>query len=281
MTLREFLGNVGIIFAVMGVLALVEAAVPLFARGERSRGRARANLGLSALTLVLNWAMSALAAAVALRAELDGRGSLVQAVLPLPAAVAATVLTLDLCTYVAHRGMHSLPFLWRAHRVHHGDPFLDVTSTLRQHPLEGLWRFLWIIVPTWALGLPALGVVIYRLLSVLQGLLEHANLRVWRPLDRALSLAWVAPDMHKVHHSRAREETDSNYGNLLALFDRALGTFTPSERARDVVYGLDDVDSVTARSLRGLLALPFAAPGRIGWADEPRARGTAGLGRSE
>jgi sterol desaturase/sphingolipid hydroxylase (fatty acid hydroxylase superfamily) len=281
MTTQEFLGNVGIIAVLMAATALVELAVPLFARGERSRGRAGANFGLSALTLALNWGMTSLAAVVALRIGTDGRGLLAYAGLPLPALVAVSVVTLDLCTYAAHRSMHALPFLWRAHRVHHSDPFLDVTSTLRQHPLEGLWRFAWIVFPAWLLGLPAAAVVAYRLLSVLQGILEHANVRVFAPLDRIVSLVWVTPNMHKVHHSRRPEETDSNYGNLLALFDRALRSFTPSDRAFAVSYGLDDVEPARAKSLAGLLALPFDRLREVAWRDGARARGTATLGRSE
>ena len=103
-------------------------------------------------------------------------------------------------------------------------------------------------------------VALQRLLTAINGSLEHANIRVWPALDRALSRVWVTPNMHKVHHSRAAAETDSNYGNILSIYDRVLGTFTPTERALSVVYGLDDVDPAQVRSLSQLLALPFAAP---------------------
>jgi sterol desaturase/sphingolipid hydroxylase (fatty acid hydroxylase superfamily) len=52
-------------------------------------------------------------------------------------------------------------------------------------------------------------------------------------------------------------ETDSNYGNVLSLYDRWLRTYTPPHRAGSVVYGLDDADPVRARSLAGLLSMPF------------------------
>lgn len=260
MTPNELLVNLGMIAGLMALLALVELAVPLFARGERAKGRATANFGLTALTVALNWALVSAAAIVARIFGSEGSGLLAQLALPLPALVALSIVTLDLCTYLAHRSMHALPALWRVHSVHHSDPFLDVSTTLRQHPLEGLWRYVWIIVPVWLLGLPASGVVLYRLLSVVQGLFEHANIRVWAQLDRALGRFWVTPNMHKFHHSRAQLETDTNYGNLLALFDRAFRTFTPSERAFGVVYGLDDVSPARARSFPGLLRLPFARP---------------------
>lgn len=260
MTPRELLVNLGMIAGLMALLAVVELAVPLFARDERAKGRAVANFGLTALTVALNWVLVSAAALAARIFSSHGGGLLAQCALPLPAMVAISVVLLDLCTYLAHRSMHALPALWRVHSVHHSDPFLDVSTTLRQHPLEGLWRYAWIIAPVWLLGLPASGVLLYRLLSVLQAVLEHANIRVWAPLDRALSLLWVSPNMHKVHHSRVPAETDTNYGNLLAVFDRALRTFTPSERAFGVVYGLDDVAPARARSLPALLRLPFARP---------------------
>jgi sterol desaturase/sphingolipid hydroxylase (fatty acid hydroxylase superfamily) len=65
--------------------------------------------------------------------------------------------------------------------------------------------------------------------------------------------------MHKIHHSRESSETDSNYGNILSVYDRAFRTFTPSERADAVTYGLDDVEPSQAKSLPKLLAMPFAS----------------------
>jgi sterol desaturase/sphingolipid hydroxylase (fatty acid hydroxylase superfamily) len=149
---------------------------------------------------------------------------------------------------------------WRFHQIHHSDPFVDVTTTYRTHPVETVWRFLFAIVPIWLLGIPAQAVVIQRLLQASNGILEHANVRLWAPLDRWLSLVWVTPNVHKIHHSRAIEETNSNYANLVTIYDRLLGTFTPAERANHVVYGLDDVDPASTASFPALLTMPFHAP---------------------
>ena len=46
-----------------------------------------------------------------------------------------------------------------------------------------------------------------------RGLVEHANIRLWAPLDRVLSVVWVTPNVHKIHHSRDSSETNSNYGD--------------------------------------------------------------------
>ncbi len=258
MAAREFLTNLSIILAVMALLSLFELAVPLFARSARSKGRGFANFGLTLFTFLVNWGLISAAAGIALVLSFQGGGLLAPLALPMPALVAITIVTLDLATYLAHLSMHKIPLLWRVHSVHHSDPFLDVGTTFRQHPIEGLWRFLWIIVPVSILGLPAAGVVIYRLLSAVNAALEHANVRVWGPLDRALSLVWTTPNMHKIHHSRKKVQNDSNYGNLLSLYDRGFRTFTPTDRAFGVVYGLDDVESKRSKSLSGLMTLPFA-----------------------
>jgi sterol desaturase/sphingolipid hydroxylase (fatty acid hydroxylase superfamily) len=103
-------------------------------------------------------------------------------------------------------------------------------------------------------------VVIQRLLQAANGVIEHANIRLWAPLDRVLSLIWVTPNVHKIHHSRGVSETNSNYANLVTLYDRLLGTYRPADRAATVVYGLDDEDPATLGSLSGLLSTPFRGP---------------------
>jgi sterol desaturase/sphingolipid hydroxylase (fatty acid hydroxylase superfamily) len=260
MNVGELLMSLTIICLMMALAALLELAAPMFVRARAQRSRGAANLGLTVLTLALNWVLASAAAAIALALSWHAPGLMARRGVPFAAQVVVSVVVLDFFFgYLAHRAMHVSPSLWRMHRVHHADPFVDVTTTFRTHPVEGLWRFVFMIVPVWIFALPAEAVVVYRLLSAINGILEHANIRVWQPLDRAVSLVWVTPNMHKVHHSRDCGETDSNYGNILSIYDRILGSFTPTARAASVVYGIDDVDPVRAQSLPHLLAMPFQA----------------------
>jgi sterol desaturase/sphingolipid hydroxylase (fatty acid hydroxylase superfamily) len=56
--------------------------------------------------------------------------------------IACGVIILDFSIgYLSHRTMHAWPALWRFHQVHHSDPFVDVTTTFRAHPVETVWRF--------------------------------------------------------------------------------------------------------------------------------------------
>ncbi len=147
--------------------------------------------------------------------------------------------------------------LWRVHLVHHIDASVDATTAFRQHPIEGVLRFAFIAATAWTLGAPPAAIALYRLLGALNSVLEHANIRVPRALDRALVWFWVTPDMHKVHHSRERIETDSNYANLFSFFDRVFRTFTPSSRGPFVHYGIKGYDAAEHQSIGAVLWLPF------------------------
>ena len=262
MSAREFLTNVTILTSIMAVAALIEAAVPMFSRRSWTPGRRAANLGLTAVVFLLNWSLSSAAGVLALRLSLRPAALATGMGLPMFLQVAIGIVILDFSAgYLAHRALHAFPALWRFHQVHHSDDFVDVTTTYRTHPVETVWRFLFVIIPVWMIGIPALAVVIQRLVSAANGIFEHGNIHLWRPVDRVLSLVWVTPNVHKIHHSRARIETNSNYGNVLTIYDRVFGTFTPSEQAASVVYGLDEVDAVRSGSFGGLLSLPFQAGG--------------------
>ena len=259
MTAREFLTNITLILAVMGIGALLEIVVPMFAAGV-SRQRRRANLGLTALTFASSWLLASIAAAAAL--VLRPTGLMTQLGWPAWIEIVVGIVILDFSAgYLSHRTMHMWPAMWRFHRIHHSDPFVDVTTTFRTHPIETMWRFVFAIVPVWILGIPAEAVVIQRLLQAANGVIEHANIRLPASMDRVLSLVWVTPNVHKIHHSRALAETNSNYANVLTLYDRLLGTYTPAERATSVVYGLDDADPNTAASFPTLLSMPFQTSG--------------------
>ena len=268
---REFLNNATIIIAVMAVGALLETAVPLFVAKPWKNGRRGANLGLTAISLLSNWFLASVAAIAAV--SLRPAGVMAQLHWPLWSQIAIAVLLLDFSVgYLSHRTMHMWPPMWRFHQIHHSDDFVDVTTTYRTHPVETAWRFLFAIVPIWVLGLPAQAVVIQRLLQATNGVIEHANIRLWAPVDRILSLLWVTPNVHKIHHSREISEANSNYANLLTIYDRVLGTYTASDRARSIVYGLDDAERLATGSYATLLTRPFRPADRAEPAPDTKIR---------
>jgi sterol desaturase/sphingolipid hydroxylase (fatty acid hydroxylase superfamily) len=256
MTIGAFLRSSTLLIAAMAGLAILETLLPFFTKDWRRR-HALPNLALTAVTLFLNFAFNAGALFVTAVLVENHFGLLSIAHLSPLGGVMISIVVLDASTYLAHRLMHAIPTLWRAHSVHHADPLVDVTTALRFHPIEIVWRFTMLMAPAWLLGLPAEGLAAYRVVSAFVALLEHMNVRLWQPLDTALSLVVGTPNMHKLHHSRVESETNTNYGNLFSLFDRVLGTFTPSARAATVDYGLDGHDDAETQRFVGLLRLPF------------------------
>jgi sterol desaturase/sphingolipid hydroxylase (fatty acid hydroxylase superfamily) len=278
MSARDFLTNVGVIVTMMAIASLIETVLPMFVAHAPNHRRRTANLWLTVTSFFSNWLLASVAAAAAF--ALRPAGLMAQLGWPMWLQIGAGIVVLDFSVgYLSHRAMHALPALWRFHQIHHSDDFVDVTTTYRTHPVETVWRFLFAIVPVWVLGLPAQAVVIQRLLQATNGVIEHANIRVWPALDRVLSLLWVTPTVHKIHHSREVSETNSNYANLLTIYDRLLGTYTPAERARSVVYGLENGESLATGSYPTLLALPFQPADRTADAPDTKVRIEATAGR--
>jgi len=128
-------------------------------------------------------------------------------------------LVLDLCIYAQHRLSHAWPLFWRLHRLHHSDRVLDVTTALRFHPLEMFFSMIWKMLVVVALGAPAQAVLLFEILLSSSALFNHANIRLNPRLDAGLRRVLVTPDMHRVHHSRRPEETDTNFGFLVPWWD--------------------------------------------------------------
>ncbi|HUQ06073.1 MAG TPA: sterol desaturase family protein [Kofleriaceae bacterium] len=251
------LSTVAAILGGMGAIGLVETVIPLHARGRWHRAHLGPNLALTFLTFFSTFFLNA--ALILLLLWLEKRGFGLLRWLPIGPIAAGIIgiLALDFSWYALHRAMHRVPTLWRYHRVHHSDPVVDVTTTIRQHPGESLLRYATLTLFVTVFGIGLVSFAIYRAWSALNGLAEHANVRMPRWLDRTIALVSVSPDMHKVHHSRDVRETDTNYGNIFSVHDRALGTFTPTERGPTVVCGLDGFDDDDVQTTAGLLGLPF------------------------
>lgn len=249
--------SIVLILVVMALIAALEAWLPLQARGRGTRAHLKPNLTLTFVTFAANAVLSAALVAGLVWLQERDLGLLNTFVLPPLAALAVVLVGLDFAFYVSHVAMHKLPAFWRFHAVHHSDPVVDVTTTVHQHPGEGLIRFVFTSAFALALGASPAAYAVYRLAVALNGMLEHANLRAPLWLDRALALVTTWPNMHKLHHSRVAAQTDSNYGNLFSFWDRLFGTYTPSHLGTSVVYGLDGYDDAATQTTAGLLALPF------------------------
>ena len=141
--------------------------------------------------------------------------------------------------------------------VHHADTHVDVTTGLRHHPVETLFRLSAQATAVAVGGIPIGVVFLYSLISIFFTQLTHANIRTPDSLDRILSWVFVTPKMHKVHHHESKPWTNTNYGNIFSIWDRLFGTFVDVD-SNKLVYGLDTLDPQSGDRIGRMLSIPFS-----------------------
>jgi sterol desaturase/sphingolipid hydroxylase (fatty acid hydroxylase superfamily) len=179
----------------------------------------------------------------------------------------AAFLSLDAMLWLWHVANHRLPFLWRFHAAHHLDGDLDVSTALRFHPGELALSTLVRAVQVRLLRIDARTLLAWELAVLLSIQFHHSNLRLPPKLERALGLVIATPRLHGLHHSVDGAERNSNFANLLTLWDRLFGTFHWSESS-PVEIGLPRFSRQEAQSFGTAVTLPFASSSSRGRANE-------------
>src|SRR5712691_5578562 len=222
----EIAVRVGGSAVVFTALAFWEWFAPRRRLSVGRRPRWPGNLGILAIDIVAVRLLAPTAAVgVALIAADRGWGLFNLAGLSSWAAIVIGVIALDLVIYTQHVFFHHVPALWRLHRMHHADLDIDVTTGVRFHPLEILLSLAIKIAAVVVLGVPALAVLIFEVLLNVTSIFNHSNVALPSRLEPLARWIVVTPQMHQVHHSIARAETDSNFGFNLPWWDRMFGTY--------------------------------------------------------
>jgi len=245
------------VFILMLALEQVIRRHPLVDSKPRRLG---INLGITGLDIVLaRLVFGAAAVGAAEFTQERGWGVLNTWELPSGVELVITVVFLDFMIYVQHVVVHMIPFFWRFHIVHHSDLDLDVSSGLRFHPVEILGSLLFKIGMILALGPTPFAVLVFE--AVLNGMamFSHSNITLPLWLDNALRYAFVTPDMHRIHHSVEVNETNSNYGFNLSIWDRMLGTYIHNTKKPQpkIVIGVPSFRDPKEVSFLNLLLIPF------------------------
>ncbi|MFO0903166.1 MAG: sterol desaturase family protein [Pirellulales bacterium] len=219
------------------------------------------NLGLVVLNnLAARLVVPISAVAAAAAAESRGWGVLHLVEWPSWLEAILAVSALDLAIYLQHVMFHAVPVLWRLHRVHHADLDYDVTTGLRFHTLEILLSALIKLAAVVVIGPSPTAVVVFEVILNATAMFNHSNVRMPRSLDRLLRWFIVTPDMHRVHHSIVRRETNSNFGFNIPWWDYLSGTYCdqPAAGHEGMTIGVPELrDERQADRLLPMLALPF------------------------
>lgn len=136
----------------------------------------------------------------------------------------------NLLGYWSHRLSHTVPLLWRFHKIHHSSVHLDWLAAGRRHPLEQTWAGLFIGVPLIFLGFAPAEVGAVQIFNLLWGIFLHSNVRIRIPGVRHVI---ATPEFHHWHHSADPEHYNTNY-SLFPWLDGIFGTrYMPEERSTE------------------------------------------------
>ncbi len=245
----------------VGVLLIMGAWEALFQRKNTVDSKIKRwlnNLGLvAANNLILQLGFIMLPVTFAAFAQSKGMGIFNQLSLPIWANWIATVIIFDFIIYLQHVLFHFVPVLWQLHQVHHSDLDIDVTTAIRFHPIEIILSLLIKLVTVAAFGFPPEAVLLFEVVLNATAMFNHANIYIPNVIDKIIRLLIVTPDMHRVHHSVVMDESNSNFGFSLSIWDRICGTYQaqPDAGHDDMTIGLTYAKK--PKSLIQLLIMPF------------------------
>jgi sterol desaturase/sphingolipid hydroxylase (fatty acid hydroxylase superfamily) len=272
--------RLGAFLGIFALIALWELASPRRQQSLSRLQRWSSNLGLVALnTLLLRLLFPAAAVGMAAFAGAQGWGLLNYLAWPFWLQLLLSLILLDLVIYLQHVMVHAVPALWRLHRVHHADLEYDLTTGARFHPIEIILSMVIKITTIAALGPPVVAVVLFEVILNGMAMFNHGNIELPGSVDRILRRLIVTPDMHRVHHSVEVDETNSNFGFNLSLWDRLMGTYReqPRQGQLGMQIGIDSLrDPRITNRLDGMLRIPFIrtqdhyAINQHDWSNKPR-----------
>ena len=154
----------------------------------------------------------------------------------------------DFTRYWLHRFMHTIPLLWKFHKVHHSAKVLTPITFYRVHPVENVlfgFRFSLTIGVVTGLFLfffggllsfmDVLGVnIIAFIFNITGSNLRHSHIKLkyFRWLEKIL----ISPAQHQIHHTT--QFYNYNFGGTLAIWDLWFGTLKHSSDVGYMKFGL-------------------------------------------
>lgn len=177
---------------------------------------------------------------------------------PLPSLI-VSILVLDAVTWFWHLCYHRVPWMWRLHQVHHSDRDLDATTASRFHLGEILLSTFYRMAVMVFLGPGVPAVALYEAALLLGAQFQHSNLKLPDALDWLVRWVIVTPDMHRVHHSELKFQTNSNYSVVFSWWDRIFGTYEEEQNQKEITIGLPEYPDPKALTLARILAMPTVA----------------------
>ncbi|CAM2942833.1 sterol desaturase family protein [Legionella worsleiensis] len=173
-------------------------------------------------------------------------------------------MLMDLTFYYWHRLNHEIPLLWRFHNVHHADPDLDVTTSMRFHVIEIAYSSVFRLIQIAIIGIDPLIFITYEFIFQASTYFQHSNTHLSLKLERILNKIIVTPRMHGIHHSSYMDETNRNYGVVFSFWDKIHNTLKGNVYQNSITIGVPAYLNPSDNTLVNLLLMPFR-PQRSYW----------------
>lgn len=235
----------------------LEALTPLIKFSYRKWRHAGINLIFLLTSMIINVLFGLLTVGVFQFIAQHQIGLLYWVDWPLWVELVIAIMILDLVgQYFIHFLLHKYKWMWKFHMIHHSDTKVDATTGTRHHPGDYVMRESFSLLAIVITGAPLAYYLVYRIATIFFTYWTHANITIPIWLDRALSLIFISPNMHKFHHHFERPWTNTNYGNIFSLWDRIFGTLVYDDPHK-IRYGLDTLDDKTDEDLAFQFKIPF------------------------
>jgi len=237
---------------------LLESGIPLFSFDYKKSKHLLLNLFFTTMTLIINLFGAILILTAADFNSQNNTGILNLFQMPLWLNMILGLMLLDLIgAWLIHWIEHNVKWMWGFHIIHHTDQEVDVSTGLRHHPGESIFRLMFTALAVFISGASFGIVMLYQTLSAFFAHLTHANIISIPLLEKILSKVFVTPHFHKIHHHNTLPYTDRNYGNIFSLWDHLFNT-SASFNINDITYGVDthmDIKEVT--NIKTMMKIPF------------------------
>ncbi|WP_316635969.1 sterol desaturase family protein [uncultured Flavobacterium sp.] len=164
---------------------------------------------------------------------------------------------LDLFDYLYHFMMHKTPFFWKFHQIHHSDLDVDISTTVREHPGETFIRVSYSILVICIVGATPWVLIFKQIIQSFSNIVSHSKAKLPPKINNIVSRIFVTPNTHHIHHHYELPYTDSNFGDVLTIWDQLFSTFSKLKQS-EIICGVDtNMAREDNENFKKLISRPF------------------------
>lgn len=141
--------------------------------------------------------------------------------------------------FIYHYFGHKVRLFWCLHSTHHAPESMNLSVSYAHFFLEAPYADFIRTTVCILLGVNPLMLALIMFIDGLWGGFIHVGEHMMK--DGRLGKVGrfiLTPSHHRVHHARNPIYMDTNFCNLLNIWDRAFGTYQPEERSVPIEYGI-------------------------------------------